>query len=123
MEKKRINNVRSGTRRTKVNNICKDLDSPIKEQIETLTKAIIVLQEKLENNLEDYINEPLYQEIVDREGNEKKISNPFVAEFRATLKEYANDLEQLKKLLEIKTEENEEINELDTIINKIRVVK
>lgn len=115
---------RSGNRRTtKTKKICKDLDSPIKEQIETLTKTVIVLQEKLENNLEEYINEPLYQEIVDREGNEKKISNPFVAEFRATLKEYTNDLTILSKLLEVKIEDNKELNELDNIIQKIRVVK
>jgi hypothetical protein len=126
---KRVGTVRSTTRRkTKVNNICKDIDSPIKEQIESLTNIIIGLQEKLESNLEKYLEEPLYQEIelgTDEEGNirTKKQANPFVSEYRATLKDFSNNLVILSKLLNVEVQDNQELNELDNIINKIRVVK
>ena len=114
--------------RKKAINICKEVDTPIKEQIETLTLVVISLQEKLESNLEKYINEPLCQEVIigkDEEGNEKlkKISNPFVAEYRATLKDFSTNLVTLSKLLNVEIENKEELNELDNIIQKIRVVK
>lgn len=126
--KKRMTNLRSTTKRKKAINICKEVDTPIKEQIETLTLVVISLQEKLESNLEKYINEPLCQEVIigkDEEGNEKlkKISNPFVAEYRATLKDFSTNLVTLSKLLNVEIENKEELNELDNIIQKIRVVK
>ena len=105
-----------------VNKICKNVNSPLKPQIETVVASVLAMQTQLEDNHDEYLTQPLSIQVTVGTGETINRANPFVAEYRALFKDYAAALKSLKELIDDVSVE-EEINTLSSIKDKIRIVK
>lgn len=105
-----------------VEKICKNVDSKLRSQVETVVQTVLVLQKKLDDNYEEYLDAPLSLNMTLGNGESTTRANPFVQEYRTLFKDYMNALVQLTKLIDDVSVE-EEINTLSSIKEKIRLVK
>lgn len=105
-----------------VEKICKNVNSPLRPQIETVVKTILALQKKLEEHYDEYLEQPMSVVVTVGTGETVHRTNPFCAEYRSTLKDYIFTIQQLNKLVDDVSVE-EEINALSSIKDKIRLVK
>lgn len=80
--------------------ICADVDKKIKKQAVTLAKAVIALQDKIEQQLPNFAQQPLAQILTTTQGEEALRQNPAVSEFRATVRDYAAALKSLQDIVE-----------------------
>lgn len=78
--------------------ILEEVNSPFKSQLETLCDVVETLQQKLEENQEEYRNAPLSVEIQKQDGQVTYRTNPFLEEYRATVRDYGQALTKLKEL-------------------------
>ena len=92
---------------TQAEKLCADVSADLKPQAMTLAKAIVALQEKIEQQIPIYNQMPMAQTV--RVGTGEKIlrQNPALAEFRATVREYAQALNNLQALKNEPEEEKE----------------
>lgn len=104
MAKKKINITES---------ICKNVKSPLKLQIETMTNSLLALQKKLDDNYDEYLEQPLSTTTVVNTGSAVRRPNPFVQEYRATYRDYIAALKALKEI----TSESGNIQDIDTLVN------
>lgn len=88
---------------------------------ETLMKAILSLQQKLEDNVEQFREEPLRVMVEVGDGREVPRANPFVQEYRAMVRDYAAALKSYKEITG--TKETPELSSLEAIRAKIKVAK
>lgn len=65
---------------------------------EVLKSAITALREKLLDGMEDYKNEPITIEVEMADRRYVTRANPFLQEYRATIKDYAAALKAYKEL-------------------------
>lgn len=79
--------------------ILEGVQSPIKSQVETLCDVIETLEQKLIENNEKYKTEPLSVVINKKDGEITYRTNPFLEEYRATLRDYGTALTKLKELM------------------------
>ena len=94
---------------TQAEKLCANVSADLKPQAMTLAKAIVALQEKIEQQIPIYDQMPLAQTVKVGTGEKMLRQNPAMAEFRATVREYAQTLQSFnaitgKKEPEKKTE-------------------
>jgi len=105
-----------------VDKICKNVNSPLRSQIETVVESVLAMQTQLEDNHDEFLTQPLSIQVTVGTGEIINRANPFVQEYRTLFKDYMNALVQLTKLIDDVSVE-EEINTLSSIKEKIRLVK
>lgn len=88
---------------------------------ETLMKAILSMQEKLEKGEKEFISAPLMIEVEMGDGRWVPRPNPFVQEYRALVRDFSA---ALKIYREITAEtESTEVSSLDSIRSILKVAK
>ena len=85
---------------TQASKICAGVDKKYKKQAVTLAKAVLALQDKVEQQLPIYESMPLYQVLTTAQGESAIKQNPAVAEFRAMVRDYATALKNLQDIVE-----------------------
>ncbi len=105
-----------------VEKICSNVNSPLRPQIETVVATTLALQKKLDDNYDEYLNQPMSLTVTVNTGEVIRRANPFVSEYRSTFKDYANALRDLKKLCEDVGIE-EEISSLAKMKEKLNIGK
>ena len=83
-----------------VKTICDGVDKKYKKQAATLARAVLALQDKIEQQLPIYEQLPLAQTLTTAQGERALKQNPAVAEFRATVRDYATALKNLQDIVE-----------------------
>lgn len=101
--------------------LCKGVNHTLKPQVETLAEAVIALQDKIIQQTPRYKDEPLSQEVLLQSGDVVIRQNPFVQEYRATVKDYTNTLSQLNALIG-ENKEPATISALETMRGKIKAI-
>ena len=81
-------------------NICKNVAPDIKAQAVTLAQAVLTMQEKIEQQIPIYKQMPLAQQVTVGTGETMLRANPMTQEFRATVRDYAQALNNLNEMLE-----------------------
>lgn len=107
---------------TRVKRLCANVSADIKPQAEALAKAVEAMQEKIEQQIPVYAEEPLAQEVRVNTGEIVIRANPTVQEFRATVRDYAAALKNLQDILE-NNKAPAEVTQLDEIRARFKVAK
>ena len=99
---------------TPAEKLCANLNSDVKDQVITLAKAVLIMQEKVEQQIPVYKQMPLAQQVTVGTGERMLRQNPAVQEFRATVRDYAQALNNLQEILisQNKTPEGSAIDDL-----------
>lgn len=84
---------------TKAERLCKNVNKDIKPQAVTLANAVLAMQTKIEEQIPIYQQMPLAQQVTVGTGERMLRQNPAVQEFRATVREYAQALNNLQQLI------------------------
>ena len=92
-----------------------------KKSPDTLMKAILSMQKKLEENEQAYIKEPLVVDVEMGDGRWVPRPNPFVQEYRAMVRDFAAALKAYKDITDEK--DTPEINSLEEIRTRFKVAK
>ena len=87
--------------------MCKGISPALRPQALTLAQSILTLQKKIEQQSPTYETEPFVQLVTVGTGETIMRSNPFVQEFRATVREYASTLKAFKELVDAKGKSTE----------------
>ena len=98
--------------------MCSGVDPRIRPQVIVLANAVITLQNKIIQKTPGYEKAPLTQEVTVGTGETVLRSNPYVQEFRATVRDYAAAMKSLDELLNTK-KGTTQVNPLDALRNKI----
>ncbi len=85
---------------TRENKICQGVNKQYKKQTVTLAKAVLAMQDKIEQQIPIYKEMPLAQEVTVGTGETMLRQNPAVQEFRATVRDYAAALKNLQDIVE-----------------------
>lgn len=101
--------------------ICQNVNGDIRAQAVTLTNAVLAMQEKIEQQIPIYKKMPLAQQVTVGTGEKMLRANPAVQEFRATVRDYAQALNNLQNILDEKAEP-EESKSLSALRSKFKVV-
>lgn len=87
---------------SKAEQLCAGVNPQLKAQAVTLANAVLTMQEKIEQQIPIYKDEPLAQQVTLGSGEQTLRANPMVQEFRATVRDYATALDNLEEILESK---------------------
>ena len=101
--------------------ILANLNSPLKSQIETLCDVVDSLQQKLIENEEQYMAEPLSVTIMKKDGEVTYRTNPFLEQYRSTLRDYGQALTKLKELVKNDLSETT-LNDLNELRDKFKLM-
>lgn len=101
--------------------ICEKVNKDVRSQAETLARAVLAMQEKIEQQIPVYKKMPLAQQVTVGTGEKMLRQNPAVQEFRATVRDYSAALNNLQDILE-NNKVSTEAKTLDFIKSKIKVV-
>lgn len=93
--------------KTKAELMCEGVSDDIKAQATTLANAVLSMQEKIEQQIPEYKNQPLAQQVTVGTGETMLRQNPMTQEFRATVRDYAAALNNLQDILETKKAKSE----------------
>ncbi len=85
---------------TKAEQMCASVAPDVKAQAITLANAVLTMQEKIETSIPDYQAQPLAQVVTVGTGESMLRANPATQEFRATVRDYAQALNNLKEIIE-----------------------
>lgn len=85
---------------TKAEKLCKNVKKDVKAQAVTLADAMLVMQEKIEEQIPIYRQMPLVQQVTLGTGEVVLRDNPLVKEFRATVKDYADTMSKFLTLID-----------------------
>lgn len=80
--------------------ICKGVNPAIRSQAITLANAVFAMQDKIEQQIPIYEQMPLAQTVQVGTGQKMLRNNPATQEFRATVKDYSQALNNLQDILE-----------------------
>ena len=80
--------------------ICKKVNKDVKSQAMTLARAVLAMQEKIDEQIPVYEKLPLAQTLTTTQGEKALKNNPAMQEFRATVRDYAEALKDLNALIE-----------------------
>ena len=106
--------------------ICAGVNKDIRPQAETLARAVLALQAKIEQQIPVYEQFSLAQQVTIGSGKDKKAvlrANPATQEFRATVRDYAAALNNLQNIIEQNGAPSAEVRSLDEIRARIKVAK
>ena len=107
---------------TEADRLCKNVNKNIRPQVVTLANAVIAMQEKIDQQIPVYKQMPLAQQVTVGTGEKMLRANPAVQEFRATVRDYAAALNNLKNVLE-NSNEPAEVSSLNDLRAKFKVAK
>ena len=85
---------------TQAEKICANVSKGIRPQAVTLANAVIAMQDKIDQQIPIYEQMPLAQQVTVGTGEKMLRQNPAVQEFRATVRDYAQALNNLQDILE-----------------------
>lgn len=80
--------------------LCKKVNKNIKSQAMTLARAVLAMQDKIEEQIPVYKDLELAQSLTTTQGETALKNNPAMQEFRATVRDYASALKDLNTLIE-----------------------
>ena len=100
--------------------MCKGISPSLRPLALTLADSLLTLQRKIEKQTPIYETEPLVQEVTVGTGETILRSNPFVQEFRATVREYASTLKAFKELVDAKNK-TAESSPLDNLKSRYNI--
>ena len=104
--------------------MCKKVNKDIKSQAMTLARAVLAMQEKIEEQIPTYESLPLAQTLTTTQGEKALKSNPAMQEFRATVRDYASALKDLNTLIEEhSTEQSANVSALDSLRDRLKMVE
>lgn len=107
---------------TEAEKMCKNVNSSLKDQAVTLTNAVLAMQEKIEQQIPIYKQMPLAQQVTVGTGEKMLRQNPAVQEFRATVRDYSQVLNNLKHIVD-NSEEPVEVDSIDELKKKFKIAK
>lgn len=102
--------------------ICSHVRADLRPQAVSLANAVLAMQSKIEQQIPNYEQEPLAQLVTVGTGQKMLRANPIPQEFRATVRDYAQALNNLQDILG-KNGEAAEIRNLDALRSKLKVAK
>lgn len=102
--------------------ICSHVRADIKPQAISLANAVSAMQSKIEQQTAAYLDEPLAQEVTLGTGQTTLRANPILQEYRATVRDYAQALNNLQSILG-QSSESADIKSLDSLRSKLKVAK
>ena len=85
---------------TQAEQICAHVSKDLKPQAVTLANAVLAMQKKIGQQIPIYEQMPLAQQVTVGTGEKMLRQNPAVQEFRATVRDYAQALNNLQDILE-----------------------
>lgn len=85
---------------TQAEQICAHVSKDLKPQAVTLANAVLAMQKKIDQQIPIYEQMPLAQQVTVGTGEKMLRQNPAVQEFRATVRDYAQALNNLQDILE-----------------------
>lgn len=106
--------------KTKAELLCENVAPELRTQVISLANAVLTMQDKIEQQIPIYKNEPLAQMVTLGSGETTLRPNPIVQEFRATVRDYATALENLKKILDAKATASE-VSAVEALRNRFKV--
>lgn len=106
----------------KAEKICANVDADIKPQVETLAKAVLAMQAKIDQQIPIYEQMPLAQQVTVGTGEKMLRQNPAVQEFRATVRDYSQALNNLKAIVD-NNAEAVEIDDIADVKKKFKLAK
>jgi hypothetical protein len=102
--------------------ICQNVNGDIRAQAVTLTNAVLAMQEKIEQQIPIYKKMPLAQQVTVGTGEKMLRANPAVQEFRATVRDYAQALSNLRSIID-NNSAPAETSSLDDLRSKFKMAK
>ena len=102
--------------------ICANVRQDIRPQVETLARAVLALQKKIEDTMPEYESMELSQILRTVQGEQAIKANPAMQEFRATVRDYATALNNLQNIVEA-NRIPENVASLDLFRDKLKAVK
>lgn len=109
--------------RDQAKDIVKNVNKQIKPQALTLARAVLAMQAKIEQQMPVYEKMPLAQQVTVGTGEKMLRQNPAVQEFRATVRDYSQALNNLTDLIKDGPQEVAKKSDLSSIRNMIKVAK
>ena len=106
--------------KTKAELMCEGVSPELRAQAITLANSVLTMQEKIEQQIPTYKDQPLAQTVTVGTGETILRANPVVQEFRATVRDYAQALKNLNEILDIKNSEGGE-SSLDNLRKRFGV--
>lgn len=107
---------------TQAEKICANVSADIKPQAITLANAVLAMQNKIDQQIPIYEQMPLAQQVTVGTGEKMLRQNPAVQEFRATVRDYSQALNNLQDILE-DHKVSEKVRSLDDMRGKLKVAK
>ena len=107
-------------KRTKAEEMCKNVSEDIRPQAVTLANAVLSIQEKIEQQIPVYKQMPLAQQVTVGTGEKMLRANPATQEFRATVRDYAQALNSLSEILDT-NKATSEASPIEDLRNRFKV--
>ena len=105
---------------TQAEKICANVSADIKPQAVTLANAVLAMQKKIDQQIPIYEQMPLAQQVTVGTGEKMLRQNPAVQEFRATVRDYAQALNNLQDILDNTPDQVEE-SSVEDIRKKFKI--
>ncbi len=105
---------------TQAEKICANVSKDIRPQAVTLANAVIAMQDKIDQQIPIYEQMPLAQQVTVGTGEKMLRQNPAVQEFRATVRDYAQALNNLQAILDNTPDQVEE-SSVEDIRKKFKI--
>ena len=83
-----------------IKKLCENVSPEMRPEVVTLARAVKALQKKIKEQLPVYNDLPLAQILTTTQGEKALKPNPAAQEFRATVREYAQALNNLHEILD-----------------------
>lgn len=105
---------------TQAEKICANVSKDIRPQAVTLANAVLAMQKKIDQQIPIYEQMPLAQQVTVGTGEKMLRQNPAVQEFRATVRDYAQALNNLQAILDNTPDQVEE-SSVEDIRKKFKI--
>lgn len=105
---------------TQAEKICANVSKDIRPQAVTLANAVLAMQAKIDQQIPIYEQMPLAQQVTVGTGEKMLRQNPAVQEFRATVRDYAQALNNLQAILDNTPDQVEE-SSVEDIRKKFKI--
>jgi hypothetical protein len=107
---------------TQAEKICANVSKDIRPQAVTLANAVLAMQSKIDQQIPIYEQMPLAQQVTVGTGEKMLRQNPAVQEFRATVRDYAQALSNLRSIID-NNSAHAETSSLDDLRSKFKMAK
>lgn len=107
---------------TQAEKICVNVSKDIRPQAVTLANAVLAMQAKIDQQIPIYEQMPLAQQVTVGTGEKMLRQNPAVQEFRATVRDYSQALNNLKAIVD-NNAEPVEIDDITDVKRKFKLAK